>query len=156
MVNKWLKFPNSTRKSPKSWTNSRAAANAERSAFRSQAPLEGLEFAIAACARTPSAPGSSTGFRSGGEPDLDTGTTGVFQSSAIVARGFCANCGTPHMREDGDDNFELASGHLMNLPALVPSSNRSAWKAAFHGSRTCISCPSKPPPKHARRKTSPS
>ena len=34
-----------------------------------------------------------------------------FRSSAIVERGFCANCGTPlYMREDGDDNFELAIG----------------------------------------------
>jgi hypothetical protein len=39
------------------------------------------------------------------------GQPGVFRSSAIVARGFCAKCGTPlFMREDGDSNFELAIG----------------------------------------------
>jgi hypothetical protein len=39
------------------------------------------------------------------------GQPSLFRSSAIVARGFCAKCGTPlHMREDGDANFELAIG----------------------------------------------
>jgi hypothetical protein len=31
------------------------------------------------------------------------GTAGEFRSSAIVARGFCRDCGTPlYMKEDGD------------------------------------------------------
>jgi hypothetical protein len=41
------------------------------------------------------------------------GKPSVFRSSAIVARGFCAACGTPlYMREDGDSNIELAIGTL--------------------------------------------
>lgn len=36
-----------------------------------------------------------------------------FRSSAIVARGFCAQCGTPlHMKEDGDPTYEIAIGTL--------------------------------------------
>lgn len=36
-----------------------------------------------------------------------------FRSSAIVARGFCAQCGTPlHMKEDGDPAYEIAIGTL--------------------------------------------
>ena len=41
------------------------------------------------------------------------GQPGVFQSSSIVDRGFCVDCGTPlFMREDGDTNIELAIGTL--------------------------------------------
>jgi hypothetical protein len=41
------------------------------------------------------------------------GAPGVFRSSAIVSRGFCAQCGTPlFMQEDGDANIELAIGSL--------------------------------------------
>ena len=39
------------------------------------------------------------------------GKPSEFRSSAIVARGFCDKCGTPlYMREDGDDNIEMAMG----------------------------------------------
>ena len=47
------------------------------------------------------------------------GNPGTFRSSPIVERGFCADCGTPlYMREDGDENIELAVGSLDN-PAVV-------------------------------------
>jgi hypothetical protein len=39
------------------------------------------------------------------------GAPSEFRSSAIVARGFCQNCGTPlYMLEDGDAHIELAIG----------------------------------------------
>ncbi len=39
------------------------------------------------------------------------GKPGEFRSSAIVARGFCSNCGMPlYMREDGDTNIEVSIG----------------------------------------------
>ena len=41
------------------------------------------------------------------------GAPSEFRSSSIVARGFCAQCGTPlHMKEDGDPNYEIAIGTL--------------------------------------------
>jgi hypothetical protein len=41
------------------------------------------------------------------------GRPGEFRSSAIVARGFCAGCGTPlYMKEDGDPLYEIAIGTL--------------------------------------------
>jgi hypothetical protein len=44
-----------------------------------------------------------------------------FRSSAIVARGFCAGCGTPlYMHEDGDDIFELAIGAFDNPSDVGP------------------------------------
>jgi hypothetical protein len=49
------------------------------------------------------------------------GRAGEFRSSAIVARGFCASCGTPlYMREDGDENYEIAIGSLDNPNAVGP------------------------------------
>jgi hypothetical protein len=49
------------------------------------------------------------------------GTPAEFRSSAIVARGFCAACGTPlYMREDGDPNYEIAIGALDD-PNDVPA-----------------------------------
>ncbi len=48
------------------------------------------------------------------------GTPAIFRSSPIVSRGFCARCGTPmFMREDGDDNYEIAIGTLDD-PSAVP------------------------------------
>ena len=48
------------------------------------------------------------------------GIPSEFRSSAIVARGFCAACGTPlYMREDGDVNCEIAIGALDD-PAAIP------------------------------------
>ncbi len=54
------------------------------------------------------------------------GRPSEFRSSEIVARGFCANCGTPlYMHEDGDMNYEMAVGTLDNpnaIPALEKQS----------------------------------
>ena len=49
------------------------------------------------------------------------GTPQEFRSSAIVARGFCAKCGTPlYMREDGDVNFEISTGAFDSLSSIGP------------------------------------
>jgi hypothetical protein len=81
--------------------------------------LDGLEYAIAACQRLSwgaalvSVPAKSLSWTRG-QPD-------VFRSSTIVARGFCASCGTPlYMREDGDSNFELAIGAFDNPSGAGP------------------------------------
>ena len=51
------------------------------------------------------------------------GKPSEFRSSAIVARGFCAQCGTPlHMKEDGDPNYEIAIGTLDDPEQASPSS----------------------------------
>jgi hypothetical protein len=51
------------------------------------------------------------------------GKPSEFRSSAIVARGFCAQCGTPlHMKEDGDPNYEIAIGTLDDPEQAPPSS----------------------------------
>ena len=49
------------------------------------------------------------------------GRPSEFRSSPIVARGFCAACGTPlYMRDDGDPNIELAIGTLDDPNAAPP------------------------------------
>ena len=62
-----------------------------------------------------------------------------FRSSAIVARGFCAKCGTPlYMREDGDANFEIALGTFDNPSAVGPLAeqvgveSRVSWFKDMH------------------------
>ncbi len=67
------------------------------------------------------------------------GIPGVFRSSSIVDRGFCAACGTPmFMREDGDPNIELAIGTLddpADIPALSRQSaveSRLPWFSTMH------------------------
>jgi hypothetical protein len=67
------------------------------------------------------------------------GEPGVFRSSAIVARGFCARCGTPlYMREDGDDILELAIGSFDTpsdvgpLTEQVGIENRVSWFNDMH------------------------
>jgi hypothetical protein len=48
------------------------------------------------------------------------GAAKEFRSSAVVTRGFCQDCGTPmFMREDGDENIEIAIGTL-DIPSAVP------------------------------------
>ena len=48
------------------------------------------------------------------------GKPAEFHSSAIVARGFCRDCGTPlYMHEQGDSKYELTVGSLDN-PELAP------------------------------------
>jgi hypothetical protein len=57
------------------------------------------------------------------------GRPAEFRSSAIVARGFCAQCGTPlHMKEDGDSTYEIAIGTLDN-PELAPPSEQAGIEA---------------------------
>ena len=54
------------------------------------------------------------------------GTATEFRSSAIVARGFCAVCGTPlYMREDGDSNYEMAIGTLDDPNAVGAMAEQS-------------------------------
>jgi hypothetical protein len=54
------------------------------------------------------------------------GRPAEFRSSAIVARGFCAGCGTPlFMREDGDPNYEIAIGSLDNPNAISPMTEQA-------------------------------
>ena len=67
------------------------------------------------------------------------GQPGVFRSSAIIARGFCAKCGTPlYMREDGDDFFELAIGafdepsRVGALSDQVGVESRVSWFGDMH------------------------
>lgn len=67
------------------------------------------------------------------------GTPAEFRSSMIVARGFCADCGTPlYMKEDGDGTYELAIGAFDDPDALPPLSRQSGvesrvrWFAAMH------------------------
>ncbi len=49
------------------------------------------------------------------------GQPGEYRSSAIVARGFCRDCGTPlYMSEDGDPHYEIAIGSLDDPEAAVP------------------------------------
>jgi hypothetical protein len=50
------------------------------------------------------------------------GRPAEFRSSAIVARGFCAQCGTPlHMKEDGDPVYEIAIGTLDDPEKAAPT-----------------------------------
>lgn len=54
------------------------------------------------------------------------GTPAVFRSSSIVLRGFCAACGTPlFMREDSDENYEMAIGTLDRPDAIAPMTEQS-------------------------------
>jgi hypothetical protein len=55
------------------------------------------------------------------------GAASHFRSSAIVTRGFCKDCGTPlFMREDGDENIELAIGTLDDPAHIGPMTKQSA------------------------------
>jgi hypothetical protein len=52
-------------------------------------------------------------------------TPQFFNSSPIVERGFCKNCGTPlYMYEIGDLNIEMAIGTLDNPNAIPPLQNQ--------------------------------
>jgi hypothetical protein len=66
------------------------------------------------------------------------GEPSEFRSSAIVARGFCPDCGTPlYMKEDGDANWDIAIGSLDD-PELAPPTSQAgveselAWFAVLH------------------------
>jgi hypothetical protein len=67
------------------------------------------------------------------------GAPSEFRSSSVVARGFCAACGTPlYMREDGDPNIELAIGSFDDpnrVGPLIEQSgveSRVAWFNYMH------------------------
>lgn len=66
------------------------------------------------------------------------GTPGEFRSSPIVARGFCADCGTPlYMLDDGGANYDLAIGSLDD-PNVAPPTKLIGIEAEvewFHGLR---------------------
>ncbi|MBM3521089.1 MAG: GFA family protein [Alphaproteobacteria bacterium] len=54
------------------------------------------------------------------------GRPAEFRSSAIVARGFCRDCGTPlFMRQDGDANYEIAIGSLDDPNGIPPLDRQS-------------------------------
>ena len=54
------------------------------------------------------------------------GSAAEFRSSVIVARGFCADCGTPlYMREDQDPDYEIAIGTLDEPNAIGPMTEQS-------------------------------
>ncbi len=54
------------------------------------------------------------------------GSPAEFRSSAIAARGFCKDCGTPfYMREDGDSNIDMAIGTLDNPSVIAPMTEQS-------------------------------
>jgi hypothetical protein len=61
------------------------------------------------------------------------GTPGVFRSSSIVSRGFCAECGTPlFMHDDDDPDIEIAVGTLDD-PNVIPAFNKqSAVESRVH------------------------
>jgi hypothetical protein len=49
------------------------------------------------------------------------GTPAEFQSSSIVKRGFCAQCGTQlYMAEDNDPTYEIAIGSLDDPNSIGP------------------------------------
>src|SRR5262245_27486927 len=67
------------------------------------------------------------------------GRPAEFRSSAIVARGFCKDCGTPlYMKEDGDPTYEIAIGTLDDPNAIDPMTEQSgieskvAWFDTMH------------------------
>jgi hypothetical protein len=66
------------------------------------------------------------------------GEPSEFRSSAIVARGFCADCGTPlYMMEDGFPYWEIAIGTLDDPGAAPPDhqvgvESELPWFATLH------------------------
>jgi hypothetical protein len=70
------------------------------------------------------------------------GTPCIFRSSSIVSRGFCQHCGTPlFMREDGDENYEIAVGTLDNPNAISPLTKQSVIENRVHWFATMHSLP---------------
>jgi hypothetical protein len=71
------------------------------------------------------------------------GKPGEFRSSAIVARGFCRDCGTPlYMKEDGFPDYEMAIGSLDN-PELAPPSTQVGIESELSWFGTLASLPRK-------------
>ena len=84
--------------------------------------------------------GRGAHFASGDGFAWTRGKPSEFRSSAIVARGFCAACGTPlYMREDGDVNYEIAIGTLDKPDGIPPMTEQVgiesefSWFSAMHG-----------------------
>ena len=67
------------------------------------------------------------------------GTPATFRSSAIVARGFCRDCGTPmFMLEDGYGPIEIAIGTLDDPNTAAPDhvvgvESKVSWADALSG-----------------------
>jgi len=71
------------------------------------------------------------------------GKPGEFRSSAIVARGFCRDCGTPlYMKEDGFPDYEMAIGSLDD-PELAPPSTQVGIESELSWFGTLASLPRK-------------
>jgi hypothetical protein len=71
------------------------------------------------------------------------GRPAEFRSSPIVARGFCAACGTPlHMKEDGDPNYEIAIGSL-DSPELAPPSGQVGTESRLSWFKSLADLPGK-------------
>ena len=67
------------------------------------------------------------------------GKPALYRSSDPVARGFCAECGTPlFMQEDGDNHIEIAIGTLddpnaVTLEGQVGVESKVAWFDSMPG-----------------------
>jgi hypothetical protein len=71
------------------------------------------------------------------------GSPGEFRSSAIVARGFCRDCGTPlYMKEDDYRYYEMTIGSLDN-PELAPPSTQVGIESELTWFGTLASLPRK-------------
>jgi hypothetical protein len=70
------------------------------------------------------------------------GVPSEFRSSMVVVRGFCSNCGTPmYMREDGDENIEMAIGTLDDPNDIPPLSHQSGIESRVHWFTTMAGLP---------------
>ncbi|MGE0007950.1 MAG: GFA family protein [Parvibaculaceae bacterium] len=70
------------------------------------------------------------------------GQPGEFRSSAVVARGFCAGCGTPlYMKEDGDPLYEIAIGTLDD-PERAPPVEQAGIESELSWFRSLPGLPS--------------
>jgi hypothetical protein len=70
------------------------------------------------------------------------GTPGVFRSSSIVSRGFCADCGTPlFMHDDDDADIEIAIGTLDRPNDIPPLSKQSAVESRVNWFMTMHNLP---------------
>jgi hypothetical protein len=80
--------------------------------FRANAPLGKADFChCRMCQKAFGSAGAALVSVSISRLIWTRGKPSEFRSSAIVARGFCGQCGTPlYMREDGDSNFDMAVG----------------------------------------------
>jgi len=66
------------------------------------------------------------------------GTPARYRSSNLVARGFCAQCGTP-LTYEAPDGVALAAG-AFDDPAALPRTSSTASKADCHSQIPCTPC----------------